>query len=241
EPHMADLAAMPHLLIAGSTGAGKSVGINGMLTSILYRATPDDVRLILVDPKRLELGMYEDIPHLLTPVVVDPKQAANALRWAVREMEERYKLLAAEGVRNIEQYNRNMANAVAEKREPKEGQEFKALPFIVVVIDELADLMMVAGNEVEESIARLAQMARAGDSPNSGHPASVSGRHHRAHQGDPAVPHRLPCGVENRFTHDSGRQRRRAAPRARRHAVPPAGLVPVHSRARPVHLGARER
>ena len=161
EPYMADLAAMPHLLIAGSTGAGKSVGINGMLTSILYRATPDDVRMIMVDPKRLELGMYDDIPHLLTPVVMDPKQAANALRWAVREMEERYKLLAAEGVRNIEQYNRNMANAIAEKREPKEGQEFKSLPFIVVVIDELADLMMVAGNEVEESIARLAQMARA--------------------------------------------------------------------------------
>jgi len=161
EPYMADLSAMPHLLIAGSTGAGKSVGINGMLTSILYRATPDDVRLIMVDPKRLELGVYDDIPHLLTPVVVDPKQAANALRWAVREMEERYKLLAAEGVRNIEQYNRNMVQAVADRREPKEGQEFKPLPFIVVIIDELADLMMVAGNEVEESIARLAQMARA--------------------------------------------------------------------------------
>src|SRR5436189_139630 len=103
EPYVADLAAMPHLLIAGSTGAGKSVGLNGMLTSILYRATPDDVRLILIDPKRLELGMYDEIPHLLTPVVVDPKQAANALRWAVREMEERYKTLASEGVRNIEQ------------------------------------------------------------------------------------------------------------------------------------------
>jgi len=161
EPYMADLTTMPHLLIAGSTGAGKSVGINGMLTSILYRATPDDVRLIMVDPKRLELGMYDDIPHLLTPVVVDPKQAANALRWAVREMEERYKLLAAEGVRNIEQFNRNMQQSILEKREPEEGKEFKTLPFIVVVIDELADLMMVAGNEVEESIARLAQMARA--------------------------------------------------------------------------------
>ncbi len=161
EPYVADLATMPHLLIAGSTGAGKSVGINGMLTSILYRATPDEVRLIMVDPKRLELGMYEDIPHLLTPVVVDPKQAANALRWAVREMEERYKLLASEGVRNIEQFNRNMAQAIADKREAPEGKEFKPLPFIVVVIDELADLMMVAGNEVEESIARLAQMARA--------------------------------------------------------------------------------
>jgi S-DNA-T family DNA segregation ATPase FtsK/SpoIIIE len=132
-----------------------------MLTSILYRATPDDVRLIMIDPKRLELGMYEDIPHLLTPVVVDPKQAANALRWAVREMEERYKTLAAEGVRNIDQYNRNVLQAIAEKRTPKDGQYAKPLPFIVVLIDELADLMMVASNEVELSIARLAQMARA--------------------------------------------------------------------------------
>ena len=161
EPFVADLAGMPHLLIAGSTGAGKSVGINGMLTSILYRATPDDVRMIMIDPKRLELGMYEDIPHLLTPVVVDPKQASNALRWAVREMEERYKTLAAEGVRNIEQYNRNIQQAIAEKRTPPNGETPKPLPFIVVVIDELADLMMVASNEVEESIARLAQMARA--------------------------------------------------------------------------------
>jgi S-DNA-T family DNA segregation ATPase FtsK/SpoIIIE len=161
EPFVFDLAAMPHLLIAGSTGAGKSVGINGMLTSILYRATPDDVRMIMIDPKRLELGMYEDIPHLLTPVVVDPKQAANALRWAVREMEERYKTLAAEGVRNIEQYNRNVQQAIIEKRTPQNGETPRPLPFIVVVIDELADLMMVASNEVEESIARLAQMARA--------------------------------------------------------------------------------
>jgi len=161
EPFVADLTTMPHLLIAGSTGAGKSVGINGMLTSILYRATPDDVRMIMIDPKRLELGMYDDIPHLLTPVVVDPKQAANALRWAVHEMEERYKTLAAEGVRNIEQYNRNIQQAIADKRTPPNGEPFKPLPFIVVVIDELADLMMVASNEVEESIARLAQMARA--------------------------------------------------------------------------------
>ena len=161
EPYMADLATMPHLLIAGSTGTGKSVGINGMLTSVLYRATPDDVRLIMIDPKRLELGMYEDIPHLLTPVVVDPKQAANALRWAVREMEERYKTLAAEGVRNIEQYNRNVLQMITEKRTPRDGEYPKPLPFIIVLIDELADLMMVASNEVEQSICRLAQMARA--------------------------------------------------------------------------------
>jgi DNA segregation ATPase FtsK/SpoIIIE, S-DNA-T family len=161
EPYMADLATMPHLLIAGSTGTGKSVGINSMLTSVLYRASPDDVRLIMIDPKRLELGMYEDIPHLMTPVVVDPKQAANALRWAVREMEERYKTLAAEGVRNIEQYNRNVHQMITEKRTPKEGEYPKPLPFIIVLIDELADLMMVASNEVEQSICRLAQMARA--------------------------------------------------------------------------------
>ena len=153
---------MPHLLIAGSTGTGKSVGLNAMLTSILYRATPDDVRMIMIDPKRLELGMYEEIPHLLTPVVVDPKKAANALRWAVREMEERYKTLAAEGVRNIEQYNRNIRLGARRRRPGAQDPEApKPLPFIVVVIDELADLMMVASNEVEESICRLAQMARA--------------------------------------------------------------------------------
>jgi S-DNA-T family DNA segregation ATPase FtsK/SpoIIIE len=160
EPYVTDLATMPHLLIAGSTGTGKSVGLNAMLTSILYRATPDDVRMIMIDPKRLELGMYEEIPHLLTPVVVDPKKAANALRWAVREMEERYKTLAAEGVRNIEQYNRNIRMTLQETGN-KEPDAPKPLPFIVVVIDELADLMMVASNEVEESICRLAQMARA--------------------------------------------------------------------------------
>jgi S-DNA-T family DNA segregation ATPase FtsK/SpoIIIE len=161
EPYVTDLATMPHVLIAGSTGTGKSVAINGMLSSILFRASPDDVRLIMVDPKRLELGMYEDIPHLLTPVVVDPKQASNALRWAVREMEDRYKTLAAEGVRNIEQFNRNIRHQLEDKSAQYDGEPPKPLAYIIVVIDELADLMMVAGNEVEESIARLAQMARA--------------------------------------------------------------------------------
>jgi S-DNA-T family DNA segregation ATPase FtsK/SpoIIIE len=164
EPYVSDLATMPHLLIAGSTGTGKSVGLNAMLTSILYRATPDQVRFIMIDPKRLELGMYEDIPHLLTPVVVEPKLAANALRWAVREMEERYKTLAAFGVRNIEQFNRNLKASIDAgevRTDAKTGEPFKTLPFVVVVIDELADLMMVASNEVEQSICRLAQMARA--------------------------------------------------------------------------------
>ena len=161
EPYMTDLATMPHLLIAGSTGTGKSVAINSMLSSILFRATPEEVRLIMIDPKRVELGMYEDIPHLMTPVVVDPKQAVNALRWAVKEMEERYKKLAAAGVRNIEQFNRNVAHMAKEKPSGEEGEPLQPLAYIVVVIDELADLMMVARADVEESIARLAQMARA--------------------------------------------------------------------------------
>ena len=165
EPVVSNLATMPHLLIAGATGTGKSVAMNAMLTSILYRATPDEVRLILIDPKRLELGMYGDIPHLLTPVVVEPKLAANALRWAVHEMEERYKLLAAQGVRNLEQYNRDVRRLRQER--PGDGKAGasddtpRPLPAIVLAIDELADLMMIARNEVEESIARLAQMARA--------------------------------------------------------------------------------
>jgi S-DNA-T family DNA segregation ATPase FtsK/SpoIIIE len=161
EPFLGDLVKMPHLLIAGATGTGKSVALNAMLTSILFRATPEEVRLIMIDPKRLELGMYEEIPHLLTPVVVDPKQAANALTWAVREMEERYKTLAAEGVRNIDQYNRNIRHAALEKPASSDEPLPKPLPYIIVVIDELADLMMVARADVEESVARLAQMARA--------------------------------------------------------------------------------
>ena len=163
EPFFGDLATMPHLLIAGSTGTGKSVSVNSMLSSILYRATPDDVRMIMIDPKRLELGMYEHIPHLMTPVVVDPKLANNALRWAVREMEDRYKTLAGFGVRNIEQFNRNVRQMLQEGAKAKVTDEPlpKPLPYVVIVIDELADLMMVVGRDIEESIARLAQMARA--------------------------------------------------------------------------------
>jgi DNA segregation ATPase FtsK/SpoIIIE, S-DNA-T family len=155
----ADLAGMPHLLIAGSTGAGKSVAINAMIMSILYKATPDQVRLILVDPKRLELGNYEGVPHLHTPIITEPKLAANALRNAVREMERRLKLLAAKGVRNIDQYNRLFDKSDTPSLFD-EGDE-KPIPYIVIIIDELADLMMLDSSNVEESITRLAQMARA--------------------------------------------------------------------------------
>jgi S-DNA-T family DNA segregation ATPase FtsK/SpoIIIE len=156
----ADLNGMPHLLIAGSTGAGKSVAINAMIMSILYKATPDQVRLILVDPKRLELGNYEGVPHLYTPIITEPKLAANALRNAVREMERRLKLLAEKGVRNIDQYNK----LFDESNTPSlfgDGAEERPLPYIVIIIDELADLMMLDSSNVEESITRLAQMARA--------------------------------------------------------------------------------
>jgi DNA segregation ATPase FtsK/SpoIIIE, S-DNA-T family len=156
----ADLAGMPHLLIAGSTGAGKSVAINAMIMSILYKATPDQVRLILVDPKRLELGNYEGVPHLYTPIITEPKLAANALRNAVREMERRLKLLAAKGVRNVDQYNKLFDQGDTPSLFDEESDD-KPIPYIVIIIDELADLMMLDSSNVEESITRLAQMARA--------------------------------------------------------------------------------
>ena len=157
-----DLASMPHLLIAGSTGTGKSVFINSLMMSILYKATPDDVKMVLVDPKRLELNLYEGIPHLIAPVVTDPKVASNVLRNATREMENRLKLLAQRGVRNIDQYNRTFQKQQSLSLFASvEESEHKPLPYLIIVIDELADLMMVDTNNVEESITRLAQMARA--------------------------------------------------------------------------------
>jgi len=170
-PVVANLEKMPHLLVAGTTGSGKSVAVNAMILSLLYKATPEQVRMIMVDPKMLELSVYEDIPHLLTPVVTDMKKAANALRWCVAEMERRYPLMAALGVRNIAGFNKKVKDAI-DRGEPivdptvdlVDGEPaaiLEPLPFIVVVIDELADMMMVVGKQVEELIARLAQKARA--------------------------------------------------------------------------------
>ncbi len=167
QPVVANLARMPHLLIAGATGTGKSVCINTLLGSLLFRNSPDDIRLLLIDPKRIELKSYEGIPQLIHPVVTDAKMATRALRWAVSEMELRYRLLADKNVRNIEGYNRALAREKppklksAEEQETEPALEHHRLPYIVVIIDELADLMMVASREVEESITRLAQMARA--------------------------------------------------------------------------------
>lgn len=174
-PVVADIAKMPHLLVAGTTGSGKSVAVNSMLISLLYKATPKDVRLILIDPKMLELNVYEGIPHLLAPVVTDMKEAANALRWCVAEMERRYRLMASLGVRNIGGFNRKVSDAIKAGEplkdplyKPEEAFDPEAphptldtLPYIVVVVDEFADMMMVVGKKVEELIARIAQKARA--------------------------------------------------------------------------------
>jgi S-DNA-T family DNA segregation ATPase FtsK/SpoIIIE len=176
QPVVVDLARMPHLLVAGTTGSGKSVGLNAMILSILFKASPEDVRMIMIDPKMLELAVYEGIPHLLTPVVTDMKDAANALRWCVAEMERRYRLMAAMGVRNVGGFNRKVRDGKKAKvplldplwlpdplleEEGQSAPELETLPFIVVVIDEFADMMMIVGKTVEQLIARIAQKARA--------------------------------------------------------------------------------
>ena len=179
EPVVAELAKMPHLLVAGTTGSGKSVAINTMILSLLYRLKPEECRLIMVDPKMLELSVYDGIPHLLTPVVTDPKKAVMALKWAVREMEDRYRKMSRLGVRNIDGFNARAASARAKGEtilcsvqtgfdrstgEPifeQEEMDLAPMPYIVVIVDEMADLMMVAGKEIEGAIQRLAQMARA--------------------------------------------------------------------------------
>ena len=242
EPYMTDLATMPHLLIAGSTGTGKSVAINSMLSSILFRASPDEVRLIMIDPKRVELGMYEDIPHLMTPVVVDPKQAVNALRWAVKEMEERYKKLAAAGVRNIEQFNRNAAHMAKD-----ESASESAEPMLPAALhrgrDRRACRSDDGGARRRRRIDRTAcaDGARGRRSPAPGDAAAVGRCHHGAHQGEPAVAHLVPRAVEDRLANDSRRQRRRAAPRTRRHALHAARIVAGDPPARPVYLGTGKR
>ncbi|MGA1845310.1 MAG: DNA translocase FtsK [bacterium] len=158
KPYVTDLARMPHLLVAGATGSGKSVSVNAIICSILFNATSDEVKFLMIDPKRLELGIYNDIPHLLVPVVMEPRQAGNALRWATEEMDNRYRLLSEKGVRNIDQYNALVESGVMAE---EDDEPLEKLPYIVIVIDEFADLILIGGREVESLLTRLAQMARA--------------------------------------------------------------------------------
>ena len=260
EPVIADLARMPHLLVAGTTGSGKSVSINTMILSLLYRLTPAECRLIMIDPKMLELSTYDGIPHLLTPVVTDPKQAVVALKWTVREMEDRYRKMSKLGVRNIDGYNARLAQAAAKREtltrtvqtgfDPHTGEavyeqeelSLEPMPYIVVIIDEMADLMMVAGKDIEGAVQRLAQMARA------------AGIHVVMATQRPSVdvitgtikanfPTRISFQVTSKIdcAHHPRRAGRRAAPRPGRHALHD-GRRPHPARPRPLrHATTRSR
>ena len=238
EPIIADLSRMPHLLIAGTTGSGKSVGINTMILSLLYRLSPDQCKFIMIDPKMLELSVYDGIPHLLAPVVTDPKKAVVALKWTVREMEERYKRMSKLGVRDIKGYNARVLQAEAKGEMltrtvqtgfdrstgraiyEQEEMDYDAMPYIVVIVDEMADLMMVAGKDIEAAVQRLAQMARAAGI----HLITATQRpsvrcHHRHHQGKLPDAGELPGHLEDRQPHDSRRAGCGAAARPGRHAL----------------------
>ena len=236
-PVMVDVGKMPHLLVAGTTGSGKSVGINAMLLSMLYKATPDQLRLILVDPKMLELAVYEGIPHLLTPVVTDMRDAAQALNWCVAEMERRYQLMAALGVRNIAGYNRRIEEGQSigqpvldplwedslDGGTEAEPPALEPLPFIVVVIDEFADMMMIVGKKggaVDRPDRTEGEGGRYPLDPRD--PASLGGRHYRPYQGEHSRADFLPGFKQGRLPHDPGPGRRGAASWTWGHARPAA-------------------
>jgi S-DNA-T family DNA segregation ATPase FtsK/SpoIIIE len=249
-PTVADLARMPHLLVAGTTGSGKSVAVNAMVLSLLYKASAKDVRMLMIDPKMLELSVYQGIPHLLAPVVTDMKEAANGLRWCVAEMERRYKLMSTVGVRNLAGFNKKVKDAIDAgqpmmdplfKPNPELGEAprpLEPLPYIVVFIDEFADMMMIVGKKVEELIARLAQKARAaGIHLILATQRPSVGRHHRPDQGEHPHAHRVPGVEQDRLAHHPRPVGRGNAARPRRHAVPAAGHGDARARARRVRVG----
>jgi S-DNA-T family DNA segregation ATPase FtsK/SpoIIIE len=227
---MADLAKMPHLLIAGTTGSGKSVALNTMILSLLYRIPPEHCRIFMIDPKMLELSVYDNIPHLLAPVVIDPKKAVVALKWAVREMEQRYAKMAKIGARGVEAFNdrvkkakekgevlkRTVHSASTAKGRPiyeDEILELEPMPFTVVVVDEMADLMMISGKEIEGAVRAGADGARGGHSPDRGNnAAAVRRRHHGYDQGELPDAHQLPGDIQNRSPASILVNRARAAP-----------------------------
>ena len=237
DPVIADLSPMPHLLIAGTTGSGKSVGLNCMILSLLYRLTPDQCRMIMIDPKMLELSVYDRIPHLLSPVVTEPAKAIRALKWAVEQMEDRYRMMSTINVRSLSGFNQRVREAKGSGKPfvrkvhtgyddagvpeyEEEVLDYETLPLIVVVVDELADLMMTAGKEVEFLIQRLAQKGpRRRHPPDHGNAAPIGRRHHRRHQGEPADAHQLPGDQQDRQPHHPRRAGRRTAARQGRHAL----------------------
>ena len=254
-----DLARTPHMLIAGTTGSGKSVAINTMILSLVYRLRPDQCRLIMVDPKMLELSVYDGIPHLLTPVVTDPKKAVVALKWAVREMEERYKKMSKLGVRNIDGYNQRLLEAKGKGENlsrtvhtgfdketgkaiyEEEKLDLEPLPYIVIIVDEMADLMMVAGKDIEGAVQTPgADGARRRPARHPRDPAALGRRHHRHHQGELPDPHLVSGHLEDRQPHHPGRDGRRAAARTGRHAL--YGRRRAHQpRARAIRVGRGSR
>ncbi len=248
KPVVADLARMPHLLVAGTTGSGKSVAVNAMILSLLYKAEPKQVRLILIDPKMLELSMYEGIPHLLAPVVTDMKLAPNALNWCVGEMERRYKLMSQLSVRNLAGYNAKVVEAKKSGKPllnplsltPDQPEPLEEMPLIVVVVDELADLMMVTGKKIEELIARIAQKARAAGihlilATQRPSVDVITG----LIKANIPVAHRVPGREQGRLAHDPRPDGRGGAARPGRHAVHAAGHRLSAARARRLRVRRR--
>ena len=240
KPFSTSLARMPHLLIAGATGTGKSVGLNSLICSWLMYCHPDDLKLLLVDPKKLELSYYQDIPHLLHPVVTEPEKVPKVLSWAIREMERRYTLLSQTGAKNVESYNKKVRSGEIVGTE--DGPAPEKLPYIVIIVDELAELMMVAAKDIEISIARLGSDGSSfRNPPDSGDAAAFRGCYHRRDQGEFPGPNVVSGFSEAGFQDNSRHDRRGTSARDGRHAFHAAGRLQAHKITRRVLVGKRNQ